>query len=504
MSVTFLTNEDKAVIDKQLDDLSKGKMSSSGYAANKFLGTDEDGNVVEKDAPTSDDGGITVETDPTVPDWAKKSTKPTYTASEVGADPSGTASSVVGSHNSSASAHNDIRNLISGLTTRLNTLANSDDTTLDQLSEIVTYIKNNKSLIDSVTTGKVNVSDIVDNLTTNTTNKPLSAAQGVALKKLIDAIVVPTNVSQLTNDAGYLTEHQDISGLLPRTELNTAIDTALTEAKESGEFDGADGADGSSGVYIGSEEPTDESVNVWINPDSGVAIIPTIEHNTCSIFKKVVCVGDSFTSGHIHTGEDSVGTNEDYAWPSYMARLTGNEYINCGSSGATTITWLTHSRGLAKAQSTGVVQAYLVGLGLNDANNVGGITLGTAADIGTDAQTYYAGMSRIIRELNAISPKAKIFIQTMASNSSHTMACNVAIRDVVAAYADTYPVHLLDLEAYLPMYKTDLILGDKINGHYTAIGYQMFAENLRVIWSEYINNHIADFQDVYTLPYGTT
>ena len=84
------------------------------------------------------------------------------------------------------------------------------------------------------------------------------------------------------------------------------------------------------------------------------------------------------------------------------------------------------------------------------------------------------------------------------------MACNVAIRDVLNAYADTYPVHLLDLEAYLPMYKTDLILGDKINGHYTAIGYQMFAENLRVIWSEYINNHIADFQDVYTLPYGTT
>ena len=267
---------------------------------------------------------------------------------------------------------------------------------------------------------------------------------------------------------------------------------------------GPAGADGASGVYVGETEPTDETVNVWINPESGVAIIPTIEHNTCSIFKKVVCVGDSFTSGHIHTGETAVGTNEDYSWPSYLARLTGNEYVNCGASGATTITWLTMSRGLTKAQSTGVVQAYLVGLGLNDVNGVGGITLGTAADIGTDAQTYYAGMSRIIRELNAISPKAKIFIQTMASNSGPNMQHNAAIRDIVNAYADTYPVHLLDLEAYLPMYKTDLILGDKINGHYTAIGYQMFAENLRVIWSEYINNHIAEFQDVYTLPYGTT
>ena len=94
----------------------------------------------------------------------------------------------ISTHNTSTSAHNDIRDLITGLTTRLNTLANSDDTTLDQMSEVVAYIKNNKSLIDGITTSKVNVSDIVDNLTTNTTNKPLSAAQGVAIKNLIDAL----------------------------------------------------------------------------------------------------------------------------------------------------------------------------------------------------------------------------------------------------------------------------------------------------------------------------
>lgn len=101
---------------------------------------------------------------------------------------SGTANSVVSTHNTSASAHNDIRGLIDGLTTRLNTLADSDDTTLDQMSEIVAYIKSNKSLIDGITTSKVNVSDIVNNLTTNVTNKPLSAAQGVAIKGLIDTL----------------------------------------------------------------------------------------------------------------------------------------------------------------------------------------------------------------------------------------------------------------------------------------------------------------------------
>lgn len=103
-------------------------------------------------------------------------------------DSKGTASSAVFAHNTATTAHNDIRDLISGLTTRLNTLADCDDTTLDQMSEVVDYIKNNKSLIDGITTSKVNVSDIVNNLTTNVTNKPLSAAQGVAIKSLIDAL----------------------------------------------------------------------------------------------------------------------------------------------------------------------------------------------------------------------------------------------------------------------------------------------------------------------------
>ena len=77
---------------------------------------------------------------------------------------------------------------IEDLKRRLNALADSDDTTLDQLSEIVAYIKSNKSLIDSITTSKVNVSDIIDNLTSTDTNKPLSANQGKVLRTLLDGL----------------------------------------------------------------------------------------------------------------------------------------------------------------------------------------------------------------------------------------------------------------------------------------------------------------------------
>ena len=195
-------------------------------------------------------GGVIEETDPTVPDWAKRPNKPTYTksevglgnvdnvrqysasnpppypvtsvngktgdveldASDVGARPEDwmpTASEVgarpatwmpsysdvgaekagnVNTHNTNGAAHNDIRVLIQGLTDRINAVLDSDDKTLDELSEIVTYIKANKTLIESVTTSKVNVSDIIDNLETPDPTKPLSAAQGVVIFNYLDLL----------------------------------------------------------------------------------------------------------------------------------------------------------------------------------------------------------------------------------------------------------------------------------------------------------------------------
>lgn len=108
------------------------------------------------------------------------------TAEQVGADPVGTAASAVSGHNVSVDAHNDIRLLISDLTTKLNNFLDSDDATLDELSELISAIRANAGTIEQLTSGKVNVSDIVDNLTTNASDRPLSAAQGVLLKGLID------------------------------------------------------------------------------------------------------------------------------------------------------------------------------------------------------------------------------------------------------------------------------------------------------------------------------
>jgi hypothetical protein len=228
-----------------------------------------------------------VEKDPTVPDWAKEETKPSYsksevglgnvdnvkqysasnpppypvvsvngktgnvqlgatdvgalpdtyvppnqTAAQVGADPIGTAAAAVSAHNTSTDSHGDLRLELKAISDRLTAFFDSDNQTLDELSEIVAYITSNKSLIDSITTSKVSVADIINNLTTNVANKPLSAAQGVVLKGLIDAV------------SSSLSNYQPKGDYALRSELPEAVNTALAQAKESGEFDGERGDPG--------------------------------------------------------------------------------------------------------------------------------------------------------------------------------------------------------------------------------------------------------------------
>ncbi|MBR5616941.1 MAG: hypothetical protein IKW50_02030 [Oscillospiraceae bacterium] len=178
-------------------------------------------------------GGIGEETDPTVHDWAKEPRKPAYTAAEVGADPAGEASSLMESHETNLAAHPEMQNAIKVLRERMNTLLNSTDTDLDQLAEIVAYIKSNKSLIDGITTSKVSVADIANDLVTDAANRPLSAAQGAILKKLID--LTKTRLENAMDER------------VLKTELSEAIEEALEQAAASGEFDGKDGADGAPG-----------------------------------------------------------------------------------------------------------------------------------------------------------------------------------------------------------------------------------------------------------------
>ena len=168
-----------------------------------------------------DNGGGGVETDPTVPSWAKNPTKPTYTAEEI--------------------------RMLSDA---------SSPFLVDMIQEIINalnikYSESNPPPypVESVNgmTGEVTLPDYAtkDFVTSKIAEAELGGGGGdIDLSGYALKSDIPTKVSQLANDKNYLTEHQDISHLLPRTELPTAIDTALAQAKASGEFNGEDGEDG--------------------------------------------------------------------------------------------------------------------------------------------------------------------------------------------------------------------------------------------------------------------
>lgn len=95
------------------------------------------------------------------------------------------------SHNAATDSHSDIRLAIQECQNQINNFLDVDEATKVKLSEVLTMIESAEESgdIEQLTILKVNISDIVNDLTTNVIDKPLSAAQGAVLKGLVDVIV---------------------------------------------------------------------------------------------------------------------------------------------------------------------------------------------------------------------------------------------------------------------------------------------------------------------------
>lgn len=163
-----------------------------------------------------------------VHEWAKAETKPTYTATEVGADPTG----------SSAKALTDAKNYADK---KVAALVNGAPETMDTLKEVSDALDANKDVVDALNAAignKANQSDLTthtgnvdihvtkekktawDSAATHagTAHAPSNAERNtiVSVKKNGEEVVpgvdrsvdikVPTKTSELTNDAGFITK----------------------------------------------------------------------------------------------------------------------------------------------------------------------------------------------------------------------------------------------------------------------------------------------------------
>ena len=202
-----------------------------------------------------------------------------------------------------------------------------------------------------------------------------------------------------------------------------------------------------------------------------------------SLFKKILCIGDSLTQGvcnFVYQGATVINVSfPDYAYPTFLKKLSGCDVTNAGQAGATIADWYTSK---AATDYSGH-DAAIIQLGVNDALGSGWTQ---------DAET---ALGNIITKIKTENTGIKIFVATIipafAYSGDAFNAVSAGLRTFVEGLADT-DVILLDMAVH--GHTADETAYN--NGHLTAIGYLRLAQDYISYISEVIALNTMDFRFV--------
>lgn len=199
-----------------------------------------------------------------------------------------------------------------------------------------------------------------------------------------------------------------------------------------------------------------------------------------------MAVGDSLTDGYTADETKVVSRCRNHSWPAFVARKYGITAHWAAKAGVTAKTWLTDPDCLSVLTGTPAQTMYFVSLCTNDASDVEETPLGTVADCGTNANSFYAYYYKVLQAIRSHAPNAFIF--TTGSpvgqrSRAHSLGFETAIREVTgkfdnAAFLDTYNV----INESVVDYSSD------IAGHYTSVGYSILAS----IYNDAIASYLAE------------
>lgn len=196
------------------------------------------------------------EEDPNVPDWAKQPAKPKYTAKEVGAvatvngitpDEKGNVQIEVGSGGDVDLTGYATEQYVQGYAQPKGDYLTEVPEGYAKTEDIPTKPEDIGAQPAGNYLTEVPTGYATEEFVKNKIAEAELSGEEVDLSGYAQKSELPTKVSQLENDKGYLTQHQDISGKLDASALPTAINTALAQAKASGEFKGDKGDKGDKG-----------------------------------------------------------------------------------------------------------------------------------------------------------------------------------------------------------------------------------------------------------------
>ena len=200
------------------------------------------------------------------------------------------------------------------------------------------------------------------------------------------------------------------------------------------------------------------------------------DYASVAMFRNIAVIGDSFASGALYDPSTAshpyVATAYELSWIQVMARRNGIAASNFSTGGLNVKTWLEHSsRGLAALLAADPQNIYIIALGINDKKAIddGDMDLGTLEDVNVsdhtqNPDTFYGNYGRIIGNILAHAPKAKIVCLSVAREGQRSMD------EHIKAVAEKYGVPFIDLTEE-PYFTSEIYYGSMAGGHPLAYGY---------------------------------
>ena len=211
---------------------------------------------------------------------------------------------------------------------------------------------------------------------------------------------------------------------------------------------------------------------------------------TFNLFRSFCTIGDSLSVGY-HTLKNGTEINEDkeISWSSYIKNKYNNTVYWSGKSGATCKSWLNttdNTWGINYLKSIPVQPLYILCMGANEVN----MPIGSASDIGTNKDTLYAYISKLIQEVRKYAPNSFIISTGISRGQgidSDVINVNNVYKDMENHFGNYYYADCLsDLnsEPFTSLYN---------NFHYTPLGYSALSELFEKKFNAIINNNISGF-----------
>lgn len=142
------------------------------------------------------------------------------------------------------------------------------------------------------------------------------------------------------------------------------------------------------------------------------------------------------------------------------------------------------------------------------------MTLGSIADVNffdmtQNADTEYGWYAKVINAVRTTAPNAPIFLFTLPyprNDDDNIKAINEMIRVFGSDRTHFGKIFVVDLDAnYNEYFKNGKLLNQIGNTgwHLTSLGYMYASHVNQKALSKVIADNYSDFQDVFTLPYGS-